>query len=208
MSDDECSLLPEVLHLGRLANALGAVDRGLNREDGAPESDTDHSVMVSWLACSLAARWYPALDVGLVAQLAVVHDAVEVYAGDTYAVGLTSEGKQQKEERERAALRRLETELPGLNWLTELIAIYEKQELPEARFVWAVDKLVTKVSCVFDGCAEVSKRVTMPTRLEFLNAEAGRMQVRVADFPRILQLREELIREAQLRERCGLSQAG
>jgi 5'-deoxynucleotidase YfbR-like HD superfamily hydrolase len=188
----------EVFQISRLALGLGGVTRGLNRIGDIPESDTDHTVMVSWLACMLAFGWYPHLDSGLIAQFALVHDAVEVYAGDTYAVGLTEEGQQDKKYREHAALKRIRSEFSSFTWLPDLIVDYEQQEIPEARFAWAIDKIVPKIMCIFDECDAVSKRVSRDERTQFRTAERLRMQERVRDFPLILELYDELCMQTSL----------
>jgi 5'-deoxynucleotidase YfbR-like HD superfamily hydrolase len=179
----------QVILLARLAMQLGMVDRGLYREDGQWESDTDHSIQVAWLACAMAQKWYPHLDPGLVAQFAIVHDAVEVHAGDTYAVGLDAEAYQAKKDREHAAFEKLRDELPGLPWLAMMIERYESRAEPEARLVWAVDKLVTKISCMFDDCAEVVSRTTAGQRRKFIAREDGEMEKHASDFPEVLELR-------------------
>lgn len=42
-----------------------------------PESDTDHTVMLGLVACSVAHTYAPHLDVGKIAQFALVHDVVD-----------------------------------------------------------------------------------------------------------------------------------
>ena len=181
--------------LARLAMRLGMVDRGLPREDGQWESDTDHSIQVAWLACAMAAKWYPHLDQGLVAQFAIVHDAAEVYAGDTYAVGLDADGYHAKKAREHAATDRLRGEFVSLPWLPAMIERYERRDEPEARLAWAVDKLVTKISCVLEDYAEVSRRTTLGQRREFLAREDAEMIEYAGDFPEVLELRELWLRQ-------------
>ena len=181
------------LDTAHAAYALARVDRGLIRDDGAPESDADHAVMVGWLACALCARWYAPerLDVGLVAQLAIAHDAIEIICGDTYAVTLDDAGRAAKQARERAALDALAA--MGLEWLSERNSWYEDKLLPEACFVWAVDKIVTKVACIVDDCVEVKRRTTPDERQAFLDYERPAMERIAGDFPELIKLYEELV---------------
>jgi hypothetical protein len=58
-----------------------ARDIGIFSVAEQPESDTDHTVMLALIACALAPIVDARLDVGLVAQYALVHDLVEAYAG-------------------------------------------------------------------------------------------------------------------------------
>lgn len=148
----------EIFKIVEMGLKLGRVERGVSHPDGKPETDTDHSVSLAWLACSLAEA-YPELDEGLIAQFAVVHDAVEVYAGDTYAVTAGEEGRKEQKRLEEAALTRIGSELEGLSWLPAMISLYEAQDTPEARFVHLVDKLIPKIVLRLEG--NVAERLKM-----------------------------------------------
>jgi putative hydrolase of HD superfamily len=141
--------LADVLgEMGALALALGRIERGCSyHATGRRESVTDHTVMLSWAAPSLAAHLYPGhLDVGLVAQYAAVHDAVEAIAGDTHTLRIDTAGRAAKAAREHAAARQIAGQFGGrLPWLAEMVGRYERQEEPEARFVRAVDKEMPKL---------------------------------------------------------------
>lgn len=185
----------EIYHLVKLALAYGRVERGVSHPDGEPESDTDHSVSLAWLACSLARKLYPHLDQGLIAQFAIVHDAPEIYAGDTYAVTAGEEGRKMQKEKEAAALRRIWDEMDELDWLPRMIDRYEDQSDPEARFVWAIDKMMPKIVLRIEGKPGERLRVngvTAESIREFRLREQAEFEKRVSDFPEILQLREEL----------------
>jgi putative hydrolase of HD superfamily len=196
-------IIRDVFHLVKLALAFGRVERGVSHSDGKPETDTDHSVSLAWLACSLAQLWYPGLDRGLIAQLAVVHDAPEVYAGDTYAVTAAEEEKKAKTEREHAAVKQITDELKSLSWLPTMIMFYELQNSPEARFVRAVDKLMPKIVLRHEGKIGVrlgSHGVTTEIARAFRAREAAEMSQYAADFPEVLALREELNTMIQLED--------
>jgi putative hydrolase of HD superfamily len=194
---DVAALAGVVVELGRLALAFGRVDRtAVYHPDGVtPESDTDHTVMLGWVACSLAARFFPGLDVGRVAQFALVHDAPEVYAGDTSTLRIDHEGRRRKAERERAAAERLDAEFGGsLSWLPDLVAGYERQELPEARFVRGVDKVLPKVVHLLDGCAGLAEQGMDVAELALVFAEqALDMAGYVGEFDELMRLRAELV---------------
>lgn len=138
-----------IIDLGALALAFGRVNRITCHPDGVtPESDTDHTVMLGLLACAFAERFAPTLDRGRVAQFALVHDFVEVYAGDTpTARTLSDADHQSKEEREAEALRRIREEFDAeLPWLGETIEAYERLDTPEARFIKVIDKAMPKIT--------------------------------------------------------------
>jgi len=185
----------EIYHLVALALAYGRVERGVSHPDGKPETDTDHSISLAWLACSLALKFYPYLDQGLIAQFAIVHDAPEIYAGDTYAVTAGEEERRAQKEREHAALHRIWDEMGELDWLPRMIDRYEDQSDPEARFVWAVDKMMPKIVLRIEGKAGERLRVhgvDADCIREFRIREQAEFEKRVSDFPEILKLREEL----------------
>lgn len=137
-----------LIDVGKLVLTFARVNRVTLHEDGStPESDTDHTVMLSICACSLAQTLYPKLDVGMVAQFAIVHDLVEVYAGDTNTFNITKEGREEKEEREEKAFKRIKQEFDGIySWIPSTIKAYESLETDEAQFVKVVDKIMTKLT--------------------------------------------------------------
>lgn len=105
------------------------------------ESDAEHSWSLALVACILAERIDPSLDIGKVCQFAVVHDLSEVHAGDTNAFA-ADEHHYIKEQRERAAVEKIKTEFAYASWLTAWLEAYERQDTDEARFVRSVDKIV------------------------------------------------------------------
>jgi len=146
------------VRLAELALAFGRIDRtACTHPDGTPESDSDHTVMLGWLAPALAAITEPALDPCLIAAFALVHDAVEVFAGDTPTLRITSDGLAAKAAREHAAARRWHEELGhALPWLPGMITRYEAQDCPEARFVRAADKVCPRLLHILSGAADLA----------------------------------------------------
>lgn len=189
-------LADAVTDLGRLALAFAAIDRtAVYWPDGhTPESDTDHTVMLGWVACSLAAKYFPTLDVGLVAQMALIHDAPEVYAGDTPTLRIDTAGRAAKAGREAAAVRRLAREFGGtLPWLPALLEVYEAQQMPEARFVRGVDKVLPKVVHMLDGCAGlIDHGVGSAELTAVFDQQEADMARYVGEFAGLMDLRAEL----------------
>lgn len=143
-----------IIDLGNLALAFGKVNRITCHPDGiTPESDTDHTVMLGLVACAFAERFAPELDRGRIAEFALVHDFVEVYAGDTPTARILSDADHMsKEEREAVALARIRDEFDKeLPWLGETIDAYERRDTPEARFVKVVDKALPKITNMLNG---------------------------------------------------------
>jgi 5'-deoxynucleotidase YfbR-like HD superfamily hydrolase len=136
------------------ALAFGRIDRTacLHPGTGMPESDTDHTVMLGWIAPAVAARFFPGLPAGDVAAFALVHDAVEVHAGDTPTLRIDTAQLAAKAAREERAADRWRAEFAGtLPWLPEMISRYETQHEPAARFVRALDKIMPKLVHMANG---------------------------------------------------------
>jgi putative hydrolases of HD superfamily len=194
---DVTALADAVVDLGRLALAFGRIDRtAVYHPDGVtPESDSDHTVMLGWIACALAAKCFPQLDLGKVAQMALVHDAPEVYAGDTPTLRITEAGRAAKVARERQAARRLHEEFFGrLTWFPQAVHLYESQVIPEARFVRGLDKVLPKIVHLLDGCAGlVRQQMTRTELLGVFERQAEDMAGYVGEFGELMELRAELV---------------
>lgn len=141
-----------VIDLGKVIMRFAQINRITFFEDGVtPESDTDHTVMLAVVACAFAERFVKKLDVGKVAQFAIIHDLVEVYAGDTPNISgqtlFDKNSKDEKDAREHQALLRLEKEFKNIfPWLTNTIDAYESLNSPEARYVKVMDKIMPKIT--------------------------------------------------------------
>lgn len=105
------------------------------------ENDVEHSWSVALLACSLAPEIDKKLDIGQVAQFAIVHDLVEIFAGDT-SPWHEETVRASKEEREEKALQLIATQFSAFPWIHQTIQDYESKASNEARYVWAVDKVI------------------------------------------------------------------
>ena len=148
-----------LLALGELALKFAAVNRVTFLMDGkTPESDTDHTVMLGLLACALASAHKPQLDIGKVAQFALVHDLVEVYAGDTDTFGMTSAAhRETKDAREAEALKRIQKEFDAtLPWISKTIIEYESLASEEARFIQTLDKTLPKITRIKNNDANLT----------------------------------------------------
>lgn len=192
------STVDAMISAGRLTLAFGRVDRITFHPDGlTPESDTDHTVMLGVIACAIADQYFPDLNVGLIAQYALVHDLVETYAGDTPTLRApTADVRADKQAREDAAYQRIAAEFrQALPWLPLKIAAYETRALREARFVKAVDKMMPKITHLLNGAIVIRdqgvSRAELAARLELQVVE---MQEYAAEFPALFHLYDELVR--------------
>lgn len=188
-----------VTELGLLATRFAAVNRTCCYwpDQVTPESDTDHTVMLGWVAPALAALLYPGrLDTGLVTEFAVLHDAVEVFAGDTPTLLISDAGMRAKAAREAEAAREWDRRFAArLPWVTDRLGRYERQQEPEARFVRAVDKLLTRILHEGDRCAGLHEIGMTASELSAaIGQTTARVAVYAADFPELLALSSELAR--------------
>jgi 5'-deoxynucleotidase YfbR-like HD superfamily hydrolase len=105
------------------------------------ENDAEHSWHLALMALVLAEHADEEIDVGHVIALVVVHDLVEIYAGDTPVYDVTMAADQQ--ERETAAAELLFPLLPAdqAAAVRALWDEFEAEKTPEARFAKAVDRL-------------------------------------------------------------------
>ena len=141
---DNEHLSKRLLDLQTFLYSFGEIDRMIFLPDGKRkdrrETDTEHSYHIAMLAW-YASQFFPELDKSKVIQYALVHDIVEIYAGDVMAIGRTKEEQRLKDERERAAIGKLRKEWPDFADLTTTITAYEAQTDAESVFVKALDKL-------------------------------------------------------------------
>jgi putative hydrolase of HD superfamily len=192
-------LADAVTELGGLAVRFAGIDRTCCYwpDQATRESDTDHTVMIAWIAPALAARLYPGrLDTGLVTEFAVLHDAVEVFCGDTPTLRITPAERTAKAEREHAAAeewrRRFASRFP---WLADRLLRYEQQQEPEARFVRAVDKFMPRVLHMGDRCKGLHEIGMSTAELATsMSGTAASVTAYAGEFPELLALGEELAR--------------
>jgi putative hydrolases of HD superfamily len=192
---DVAALADAATKIAGYALAFGRIDRSVCRHpDGRPESDTDHTVGLAWFATALAAACEPSLDTGLVAQALLVHDAVEVFAGDTPTLRITAEGKAAKAVREQDAAARWRAELSDvLPWLPDMIGRYERQEEPECRFGRAADKIAPKLIHIINRCADLVDAGITVSELEcILTAQRQEITTYAGEFETLLALYDEM----------------
>ena len=150
-------LADAVTDLAGLALAFASVDRSYVywADQVTPESDSDHTVMLAWVAAALAELLCPDLDPADVVAAAVVHDAVEAIpgCGDTPTLRIDAAGRAAKAVREAEAAdeweRRFGTRLP---WIARMIRRYEAKVTKADRFVWSVDKMLPRIVHAYDRC--------------------------------------------------------
>jgi putative hydrolase of HD superfamily len=120
----------------------GVLRRAPLADGSRVENSAEHSWHLALMAMVLAEHADEPLDVARVIRILLVHDIVEIDAGDTYAFGLT--GHDDKAEREGRAANRLFGLLPA-DQAAEFRALwdeFEERRTAEARFANALDRLM------------------------------------------------------------------
>lgn len=106
------------------------------------ESDAEHSWHFALMAMLLAEYADPEkFDCARVIRMALVHDLIEIYAGDTFAYDV--QGNQDKRQRETEAADKLFALLPE-DQAAEIRALWEEfdaMETPDAQYAAAIDRL-------------------------------------------------------------------
>ncbi len=105
------------------------------------ETDTDHSWHLALMCALLAEYANEPVDVAKTMVMVLIHDIVEIDAGDTYAYDTA--GNASKREREVKAADRIFSLLPSdqAQSLRELWEEFERQDTPESRFANTLDKI-------------------------------------------------------------------
>lgn len=185
-----------LIDIGKLVFTFAKVNRVTLHEDGVrQESDTDHTVMLSICACSLAQKLYPKLDLGRIAQFAVIHDLVEVYAGDTNTFNISEQGRREKEEREHVAFERIQKEFSETYpWIATTIEEYESLVSNEAQFVKMVDKVMTKLTHRINQGAYLRKegKTKEETIMHYSNQTKVIEDAYGVKFPQVIEILKQL----------------
>lgn len=108
---------------------------------GRRENDAEHAWHMAVMAYVLRDYANEPVDVGKLLIMCLIHDIVEIEAGDTYAYD--EAGKKSQAEREAAARDKLFGMLPE-DQAAELAALFDEFDegkSPEARFANAMDNL-------------------------------------------------------------------
>jgi putative hydrolase of HD superfamily len=116
------------------------IRRNLLMDGSRRENDAEHSWYVATLAMVLGEHAPPGTDLGRVVQMLLVHDLVEIDAGDTYIYDPAAVAAPAAAA--RAAADRIFALLPPdqAARLRELWDEFEDRKTPEARFARALDR--------------------------------------------------------------------
>ena len=110
-------------------------------DHGRRENDAEHAWHMAIMAYLLKEYSNEPIDVAKVMIMCLIHDVVEIDAGDTYAYD--AEGLKTQKAREEAAKERIYSLLPDdqKQALQALFDEFEERKTPEAKFARALDNL-------------------------------------------------------------------
>lgn len=108
---------------------------------GRSENDAEHAWHMAVMAYLLREYSNEPIDIGRVMLMCLIHDIVEIDAGDTYAYD--SAGLATQKEREAAAKERIFSLLPEdqRDEMTSLFDEFEAYSTPESKFAHSMDNL-------------------------------------------------------------------
>lgn len=105
------------------------------------ENDAEHSWHIAVMALIFAEYTVEPVDIARAVKMCVVHDLIEIYAGDTFAYDVA--GNQDKAEREAASADKLFAQLPKEQG-TEIRLLWEEfdaMQTPDAKYAACMDRL-------------------------------------------------------------------
>jgi 5'-deoxynucleotidase YfbR-like HD superfamily hydrolase len=179
---DALSLTADLLIPAATVFRTTKVQPGLDRF----ENDAEHSFLLATLGCAIAQQMDSILDLGKVSQYALVHDLVEVYAGDT-TIWASAEEHAGKAEREEKALQLIEERFgKRFPWIDQTIKKYELFDEPESCFVYALDKIIPYIVM-----AAVDHQPFPPDK-ELYEEKMAIARKKIDRYPKLLELFEDL----------------
>lgn len=138
--------LDNLLDFVRFTHEIRSIERAILLEsDERHENDSEHGYQMALVALFLIEKHNLKLEKFRCVGMALVHDIVEVYAGDTVPFA-PKEVLDSQEEREKQATRRIKKEWPQFSSLHKLLKEYEEQKTEEAKFVYALDKFLPVIN--------------------------------------------------------------
>ena len=128
------------------------------------ENDVEHSYGLAMTCWYLHDNIAPKLDLSKILRYALAHDIVEVHAGDTYP--WDEAAVATKYEREKAAIRQIEKDWHDFRMIVEFAEGYADKIDEEAKFVYAVDKLLPIMMIELADAKKIWKKKQLTLQME------------------------------------------
>ncbi len=128
--------------VGEIDRLKGVLRQTMLAGPGRRENSAEHSWHIAMMAVTLGEHAPPGTDIGRVTAMLLLHDLVEIDAGDLFVFADDAQQARQ-EEAERAAAGRIFALLPPdqAASLRGLWDEFEERRTPEARFARGLDRL-------------------------------------------------------------------
>lgn len=141
LSSGDKRLDSQLLFTAEIDKMTSVLRRTLLLDKSRRENDAEHSWHIAVMAMLFSEYAAAPVDIGRVVQMCVVHDLVEVYAGDTFAYDAV--GNADKEAREKAAADKLFAMLPKEqgNMIRSLWEEFDAMETADAKYAACMDRL-------------------------------------------------------------------
>ncbi len=116
------------------------------------ENDTEHSYQLAMTAWYIITTYKLPLNVEKALKYGLVHDLVEIHAGDVFFYDQMDPAvKAQKIQKEAEALEQIKKDFADFPELAEAIEGYETKHDEESKFIYALDKLISPINIYLDG---------------------------------------------------------
>lgn len=106
------------------------------------ENDVEHSYQLAIAAWFLNNFYQLKLNDEVILKCALVHDLVEIYAGDTEVFSPNKDYLNSQSDRELKARKDLKKKFPSFTDMHKLIREYESLINKEAKFIYLLDKVL------------------------------------------------------------------
>jgi putative hydrolase of HD superfamily len=184
--------LQQIIDFLIVADGLKTVERAGYIADGSRhETDSDHTWHMALFALLLHRETGLELDLAKVLSMILVHDMVEIFAGDVVVYDVAARAAAR--EREVEAAERLFGMLPedlGAQ-LRGLWDEFEENQSDEARFAKALDRLQAFAQNVIAGGKSWKERGISREVTEAINADARAMNPAITALYALLEARAE-----------------
>lgn len=149
--DHERKNLKKILGFVELTQNFRGIERDiLLSKEKRLENNTEHSYQLAVVCWYIIGIEEFDLDIDKVIRYALIHDLVEVYAGDTPLYSSTNDYLLSKERREKEAATLIGDQFPEFADLHASIQEYKEKLNAESKFVYAVDKLLPILAIYLD----------------------------------------------------------
>jgi putative hydrolase of HD superfamily len=166
--------LDNLIDFVKFTHRIRQVKRAIVLDNDTHENDMEHQYQMAITALFIIDINNLKLDKYKCMALGLVHDIVEVYAGDI-SFFAANKDLNTKALQEKNAVKKIKTNWPTNTTMHELIDEYESRKTPEAKFVYALDKLMPEINnYLYEGKAWKAQGITID---RVINAKKGKVDI-------------------------------